>query len=146
MKKLILILISLGLLSILAVKLPPLNNMLDGPEFCGSCHFMEPWVETWYHSAHREVASCGDCHIPHDLVRGAFYKAYTGSRDALETITGQIPRSFLISGHGSEVVHENCLSCHSDLLRIVGDTKDEEGVYCFRCHRNTPHPPPLGMD
>lgn len=145
MKRVLLVLTLLGLLSILSVKLPPLNHLLDGPQFCGSCHFMKPWVDTWYHSSHREVASCGDCHIPHDLVQGAFYKAYTGSRDALETITGQIPESFLISDHGSKVVHKNCLSCHSDLLRIVGDTRKDNGMYCFKCHQNTPHSPPLGM-
>lgn len=145
MRRTLLILIPLGLLSLFSIKLPPLNHMLDGPQFCGSCHFMGPWVETWYHSAHREVASCGDCHIPHDIVPGAFYKAYTGTRDALETITGQIPKSFLISSHGSEVVHENCLRCHRELFRIVGDTRTKDGVYCFKCHSNTPHSPPLGM-
>ncbi|MTI81928.1 MAG: cytochrome C nitrite reductase [Firmicutes bacterium] len=139
MKKLVLFLIPLGLVSIFALKLPPLNNLLDGPQFCGSCHFMEPWVDTWYHSAHREVASCNDCHIPHQFVEGAFYKAYTGSRDAMLTISGQIPRNFLITEHGSQVVHENCLYCHNDLMRTVGDPKTDGGRYCFGCHRNTPH-------
>lgn len=139
MKKFLLIVIPLGLLSIFALKLPPLNNVLDGPDFCGSCHFMEPWAKTWYHSSHQEVASCGDCHIPHNLITGSFYKAYTGSRDAVETLTGQIPRAFLISNHGSKVVHNNCLECHSDFMRLVGDTKANGGNYCFKCHRNTPH-------
>ncbi|MBZ4687884.1 MAG: cytochrome c nitrite reductase small subunit [Clostridia bacterium] len=139
MKKLLLILIPIFLISVFALKTPPLKDKLDGPQFCGSCHFMGPWAQTWYHSAHREVASCNDCHIPHDFVRGSFYKAYTGSRDVVLTIAGKVPTAFYITEHGSQVVHENCLSCHGELMRIVGDTKKGGGKYCFECHRNTPH-------
>ena len=100
---------------------------------------MSPWVDTWLHSAHREVATCGDCHIPQEFITGSFYKAYTGSRDALMTISGQIPRAFEISWHGSIVVHNNCMACHGDLMAIAGDTRRGGGKFCFECHRNTPH-------
>ncbi|RYD06322.1 hypothetical protein N752_05360 [Desulforamulus aquiferis] len=92
MKKTLLIVIGVVLLlSPLAAKLPPLGPLLDGPRFCGSCHIMNPWVDTWSNSAHREVATCGDCHLPHDLIRGAYYKAYVGVRDGIETTLGIWP-------------------------------------------------------
>ncbi|WP_028306596.1 NapC/NirT family cytochrome c [Desulfitibacter alkalitolerans] len=139
MKKILAVFVVIGALSILMLKMPPLDKMLDGESFCGSCHFMRPWTETWFHSSHREVATCGDCHIPADLITGSIYKAYTGTRDAVLTISNQIPRAFLISSHGSIVVHNNCMRCHGELMRIVGNTRNGEGNYCFHCHRNTPH-------
>jgi nitrate/TMAO reductase-like tetraheme cytochrome c subunit len=44
------------------------------PEFCNSCHIMEPYYESWQHSAHADVA-CTECHFePGTLgtVRGKF--------------------------------------------------------------------------
>ncbi|MBZ0173370.1 MAG: NapC/NirT family cytochrome c, partial [Phycisphaerales bacterium] len=32
------------------------------PHFCGSCHIMEPYYESWHTSAHSDVA-CVKCHI-----------------------------------------------------------------------------------
>lgn len=33
------------------------------PSFCGSCHFMEPYVQSWRESPHSDV-KCYKCHIP----------------------------------------------------------------------------------
>ena len=32
------------------------------PDFCRSCHIMEPYYQAWHNSTHRDVA-CGDCHF-----------------------------------------------------------------------------------
>lgn len=118
-------------------KLPALG--LDGTDFCGGCHVMEEQVETYLHSAHRLGASCGDCHIPHSLVPGAFYKAYTGTKDLLGVMLDKDPFHIQTSKIGRDIIQENCLRCHNDLLEEVGDTKREGGQYCFDCHRSTPH-------
>ena len=33
------------------------------PPFCGTCHNMRPYYESWKHSSHHDVA-CVECHIP----------------------------------------------------------------------------------
>ncbi len=33
------------------------------PTFCGSCHIMTPYYESWKKSSHKGIA-CVDCHIP----------------------------------------------------------------------------------
>lgn len=33
------------------------------PEFCNSCHIMEPYYTSWQHSSHKDV-SCVKCHFP----------------------------------------------------------------------------------
>jgi trimethylamine-N-oxide reductase cytochrome c-type subunit TorC len=32
------------------------------PQFCGSCHIMSPYYESWKQSKHKNVA-CVECHI-----------------------------------------------------------------------------------
>ena len=126
-------------MGIFLLKLPLLTEVMDGPEFCGVCHVMAPQVDSYLHSAHREAARCGDCHLPHGLVKGSFYKAYTGTRDAAAVMLRTYPATISISEHGKKVVQENCLRCHGEMTAASGDTKKGGGPYCFECHRGTPH-------
>lgn len=135
----LLVLSLVGLLGIFSTKLPPLSKKLDGPEFCGSCHVMAPWVDTYLKSSHKGEATCGGCHIPHNFISGAFYKAFTGTRDGLYMIIGKIPESFQISWHGAKVVNDNCYSCHAEVMKRVGYPLAERDKNCFDCHRNMPH-------
>jgi len=129
--------LSLCFCLILLTKLPALG--LDRSEFCGQCHVMDEQVDTFLHSAHRLGANCGDCHIPHSLVPGAMYKAYTGTKDIISVLANKDPYEIRISPIGRNIVQANCLRCHSELLQAVGDTSENGGKYCFDCHRSTPH-------
>ncbi|AGA69011.1 nitrate/TMAO reductase, membrane-bound tetraheme cytochrome c subunit [Desulfitobacterium dichloroeliminans LMG P-21439] len=139
MKKLVLIvaILSLSFGLLLLTKHPALG--LDGPVFCGSCHVMEEQVETYLHSAHRLGTKCGDCHVPHSLVPGAINKAYTGTKDFIGVLRDKDPYTIEVSPLGQDIIQENCLRCHGDLLHMVGDTKRDGGRFCFDCHRDTPH-------
>lgn len=121
----------------LVTKVPALG--LDKAEFCGQCHVMDEQVDTYLHSAHRLGATCGDCHIPHSLVYGATYKAYTGTRDIVAVVTDTAPKEIRVTKLGQDILQENCLRCHGQMLEQVGDTKRDGGRYCFDCHRSTPH-------
>ena len=122
---------------ILCLKIPALG--LDGIEFCGSCHVMQDRVDTYVNSAHSINASCGDCHIPHELVKGSFYKAYTGTIDLIGVVRNKDPFEIHATNMAKETIQENCVRCHAGLLEEIGDTMMQEGKYCFDCHRNTPH-------
>jgi len=135
----LLVLSVVGLGSILSIKIPAVAKRLDGPKFCGSCHLMKPWVDTYLASGHSKYATCGDCHIPHEFVPGAFYKAFTGTRDAIDMIIGNIPDRIRISGHGSKVVNDNCYRCHARVMETVGYPKNDRNQNCYDCHQNIPH-------
>ncbi|MEN3004035.1 NapC/NirT family cytochrome c [Dehalobacterium formicoaceticum] len=122
---------------ILLTKLPILG--LDEPEFCGGCHVMDGQLETYMHSAHRDVTNCGNCHIPHSLVPGATYKAYTGTKDLIGVVFDKDPYHIQASPMAKDIIQENCLRCHEDFLGDIGDTSEDGGKYCFDCHRSTPH-------
>ncbi|HBS86825.1 MAG: cytochrome c nitrite reductase small subunit [Bacteroidetes bacterium GWF2_38_335] len=122
--------------------------MSDDPEVCVNCHIMAPQYATWSHSAHREVAVCNDCHVPHDNVfRKYFFKAKDGMRHAT-LFTLRAEREVIFIGEdGKKVVQENCIRCHSDLFdrsKLISQTKGMYQVntgdrYCWECHRETPH-------
>jgi len=93
------------------------SYLSDDSETCVNCHVMNPQYATWSHSAHREVTSCNDCHVPHDNVFSKyFFKAKDGMRHATMFTLRQEPQVIFIKEAGKEVVQENCIRCHEKLL------------------------------
>jgi len=77
------------------------------PDFCRSCHLMEPYYQAWHESTHRDVP-CGDCHFEpgwQKTVKGKF----EASSQAVKYITGTYG-----SKPHAEVRDASCLrsGCH----------------------------------
>ncbi len=79
------------------------------PQFCGSCHIMEPYYNSWKASSHKNVA-CVECHIPPG-VTSELRKKY----EALSMVT-----SYFTGTYGTnpwtEVDDASCLRCHERRL------------------------------
>ena len=56
------------------------------PEFCNSCHIMEPYVESWKTSTHKDVA-CNECHYAPGWREVLRAKVAAGSQ-VIKTLTG----------------------------------------------------------
>ena len=58
------VLIIVGLIAAWVMFLPPFRvaEQFAEPEFCASCHVMEPQYEAWQASSHNHLESCNDCH------------------------------------------------------------------------------------
>ncbi len=123
------------------------SYLSNKPETCVNCHIMAPQYATWNHSSHREVASCNDCHVPHNNVFNKFYfKAKDGMRHAAIFTRRAEPQVIYIREEGKKVVQENCVRCHN---KLITDTKllDNTTRYhhfrqertCWDCHREVPH-------
>ena len=119
----------------------------DKPETCVNCHIMAPQYATWYHSSHREKTNCNECHVPHNnMVNKYFFKAKDGLRHATVFTLRKEPQVIFIKDAGREVVHKNCIRCHTGLLtdsKLLG-YNDETHRFrmerkCWECHRETPH-------
>ena len=54
------------------------------PESCTNCHIMNPQYDSWLKSSHHSVATCVDCHLPHDTVGKYVAKAENGYHHSLE--------------------------------------------------------------
>ncbi len=123
------------------------SYVTDNPEACTNCHIMAPQYATWYHSSHREKTHCNDCHVPHNNVLNKYYfKAKDGIRHAAMFTLRLEPQVIFIKEASREVVHENCLRCHEQLLtdsKLLSYTKEIHSARlerkCWECHRETPH-------
>lgn len=123
------------------------SYLSDDPKTCVNCHIMAPQYATWNHSAHREVASCNDCHVPHDNVFNTYYfKAKDGMRHASIFTMRAEPQVIFIQEEGQHVVQQNCVRCHEQLItddKLLAHKPDVhqniDDRFCWECHRETPH-------
>jgi len=119
----------------------------DNPKTCVNCHIMAPQYATWGHSAHREVANCNDCHVPHNNVFNKYYfKAKDGMRHATIFTLRNEPQVIFIHEAGQEVVQNNCIRCHTEKItdsKVLAFTQEYHQYRtdrkCWECHRETPH-------
>ena len=123
------------------------SYLSDKPETCINCHVMYPQYASWMHSSHREAAVCSDCHVPHDnFFRKYYFKASDGFRHASIFTARAEPHVIQIKKAGVNVVQENCIRCHlnlvdmTQLVEVTGrSAHNNEGKVCWDCHREVPH-------
>lgn len=134
-------------LSIYIIKISKAGSYLsDDSKTCVNCHIMAPQYATWNHSSHREWTNCNDCHVPHNNVFNKYYfKAKDGLRHATMFTLRLEPQVIFIKEEGKEVVHNNCVRCHSNLLEIdqklanIEFSHERTDRVCWDCHREVPH-------
>ena len=143
----LLIAVMIGLSAYLLHVSKATSYLSDNPKTCVNCHIMAPQYATYAHSSHREWAHCNDCHVPHNNVINKYYfKAKDGLRHASMFTLRKEPQVIFIHEAGREVVQDNCIRCHSNLLtdsKLLARTD----VYhhqrterpCWECHREVPH-------
>lgn len=123
------------------------SYLSDDPKTCINCHVMTTEYITWNHSSHRNVATCNDCHVPHDNVFNKYYfKAKDGLYHASIYTLRAEPQAITMREPSKRVVQNNCIRCHHDqvtdakLMSWV-DTHRENRLtrVCWECHKETPH-------
>jgi cytochrome c nitrite reductase small subunit len=123
------------------------SYLSDSPETCMNCHVMAPQYATWQRGSHGRVATCNDCHVPHDnVVHKYAFKAKDGLRHASMFTLRMEPQVIHIKDAGIDVVQENCKRCHEKLIQFASitnmtgaDSRHGQGVLCWHCHREVPH-------
>lgn len=115
------------------------SYLADSSTTCINCHIMRPQYDSWQHSKHREVASCNDCHVPHDsLLKKYAFKAKDGMRHATVFTLRREPQSIRAIDASSKAIQENCLRCHGQLLSNAFMLVDS-ARRCTDCHHEVPH-------
>jgi nitrate/TMAO reductase-like tetraheme cytochrome c subunit len=79
------------------------------PSFCGSCHIMAPYYESWKHSSHKNIA-CVECHIPPG-VTAELRKKYEALSMVARYFTGTYS-----TNPWTEIDDASCLRCHERRL------------------------------
>ncbi len=141
-------------------------HTMSDDKFCGSCHVMEPMVETWKMSPHGgnndkgiEV-KCASCHTPQSSVlEYTQVKITSGIRDVFNYHFNTPDADFFLENldidHAKKYVFESgCLSCHKNITdnEKMADapqkihasyfaSKEESDAYsCINCHKDIAHP------
>lgn len=123
------------------------SYLSDDPATCVNCHVMGTQYATWFHSSHREHATCNDCHVPQDNIISQYYvKGTDGLRHAAIFTLGTTPDPIIMHERGQRVVQANCQRCHDHTNQHVTSgqvtldmAQKGEGRLCWDCHRDVPH-------
>jgi len=123
------------------------SYMSDDPATCVNCHVMGTQYATWFHSSHREHATCNDCHVPQDnIFKQYYFKAQDGIRHATIFTLDTTPEHIVMHEAGQRVVQANCQRCHDHTNQFVTSghvsfdhVQKGEGRLCWDCHRDVPH-------
>lgn len=114
---------------------PGIYAKSESPEYCGSCHVLQPQYEAWFHSGAHSRITCVDCHLPNDtFARHLVWKTLDGVKDALAFHTGRVSEPIRLSSHGAAVVQENCQRCHAETIARIKEERQ-----CWDCHRRLSH-------
>jgi len=131
------------------------------PEFCASCHEIQPAYYEWKSSTHASnaqgfIADCMDCHLPapHDTLNFFYSKTVHGLKDILVHLSGRkYDRVKNRQAAYASFKNDQCRKCHRNILYIPGNRgamlAHRTVLYprpgyekkCVDCHRNLVHTP-----
>lgn len=123
------------------------SYLSDDPRACVNCHIMREVYEGWSRSGHHAVATCNDCHVPHDLVGKYLSKASNGYHHSAAFTLGGFHEPIRITEHNRKLLARNCVRCHRALVSHLADhTRNRPegeagGGGCLHCHRDVGHGP-----
>jgi cytochrome c nitrite reductase small subunit len=112
----------------------------DDPASCANCHVMQGHLDSWVKSSHRSVATCNDCHLPHDFVGKWFTKGDNGLLHSVAFTIGGFPDPIQIKPRNRRVTQGACLHCHSTLVNdMLPPHSGGEVLLCAKCHADVGH-------
>ena len=117
------------------------SYLTDDPRACANCHVMNEQYDGWLKASHRSVATCNDCHVPHDLLGKYWVKAQNGFWHSFYFTTQTFHEPIRITAGGRRVAEANCRHCHAAIVdaMIGAHADDPDPLSCIRCHGSVGH-------
>lgn len=118
------------------------SYLSNDPRACVNCHIMRDQYQGWQHASHHSVATCNDCHVPHEFVGKYLVKAEHGWRHSKAFTLQDFHEPIRITDGSLKVVQDNCLRCHGEFVSDISHGATyaaNEIVDCVRCHRGVGH-------
>lgn len=119
------------------------SYLSNDPQACVNCHIMRSQFEGWEKASHHAVATCNDCHMPHNFFQKWLTKAENGYHHSMAFTLWNFREPIRIKAGNAGVLNGSCLYCHREFVseitahRVIND----EEFYCVRCHDNVGHGP-----
>jgi len=131
------VLLGLGLYTFVYAK--GYSYLTNNPAACANCHVMQDYYSGWINSSHRSVATCNDCHTPHNIAGKYAIKATNGFFHSLAFTTGRYPDNIQIKGYNHRVTESTCKDCHAQLTYSILGVHSGRDISCITCHFNVGH-------
>ena len=116
------------------------SYLTNDPGACANCHIMSEHFAAWTKASHHSVATCNDCHTPHDLIGKYVVKARNGFWHSFYFTTGTFHEPIQITPRNARVTEGACRTCHADIVHAIDTFQGPRGpLSCVGCHRNVGH-------
>lgn len=112
----------------------------NDPSACTNCHVMQGHYDGWLKSSHRNVATCNDCHLPHDFLGKWITKGDNGFFHSLAFTTNDFHEPIQIKDRNARVTQNACLHCHSEFVNhMLPVQPGGDMLACVKCHADVGH-------
>ncbi|MEZ4271629.1 MAG: cytochrome c nitrite reductase small subunit [Myxococcota bacterium] len=122
-----------------------LSYLSTDPAACANCHIMHPQYDSWQKASHHTVATCAGCHLPAKFPEKYLAKMENGWNHSRAFTLQDFPEPIMITEKNADILHENCLRCHADLIHDQAIVSTEGAPRCVRCHVSVGHGEPVGL-
>ena len=116
--------------------------LTNDPQACINCHVMRAEYDAWLKSSHHSVATCNDCHTPHNFLGKYAVKANNGFWHSFYFTSGRYPDTIEITKFDHQIVENACRRCHENITAAIDGNVlhgRAEGLQCTRCHNSVGH-------
>lgn len=112
----------------------------NDPTACINCHVMQGHFDAWVKSSHHDVATCNDCHLPHDPIGKWITKGDNGFFHSLAFTTNDFHEPIQIKDRNARVTQGACLHCHGEFVdHMLPAQPGGDMLNCVHCHTDVGH-------
>ncbi len=114
----------------------------NDPRTCANCHIMNEQFDGWQKGPHHAVATCNDCHVPHDFVGKWLSKGLNGFHHSKAFTLQNFHEPIQITARNAAALQASCLHCHGEFVHEIAAARREarsDEVSCVHCHRGVGH-------
>jgi len=116
------------------------SYLMSDPKACANCHVMQEHYDSWQKSSHHAVATCNDCHLPHDFVGKWMVKGDNGFFHSLAFTLENYHEPIQIKARNRTVTQNACISCHQEIVhQMLPVESDADMLRCIQCHNDVGH-------
>lgn len=119
------------------------SYLSNDPKACVNCHIMREQYDGWQKASHHAVATCNDCHIPHELIPKYITKLKNGFSHSRGFTFQDFEEPIRIKPENRAVLQKNCLYCHGEFVSQIATHpgNDRKMLDCVHCHKSVGHGP-----
>lgn len=123
-----------------------LSYFSTDPKACVNCHVMQSQFDGWQKGSHHNVATCVDCHLPHEFIPKYIAKAEHGYWHSKGFTLQDFHEPIAMTAKSERDLQHSCLHCHDDLVHDLVTVKPaQDELNCIHCHRTVGHGDSVGL-